>query len=249
MLYTAHDIVNTVLFSQQSWRNLKRWSFIFTSKSTFWDREVGTGGEHSLGHWAQSAHSPQECRKGWRWRGPLWLVPSCPRSNAVGFSSQPVLNLDKNWEVNSAAGHSPACLRFWSTSDWGWALSCPARPFHLDNHLGISWELGWWVFPGLDELLKTLVLVVERGEVPLCLPDHTSTWDSSAVIWIGFHHSCFKSVRLYNPAISMPWSLFRVKSIPRVWTKPFVDNDPVCLCSRHSFSHCEKVHPDAKVYK
>ena len=25
-----------------------------------------------------------------------WLVPSCPGGNAVGFSSQPVLNLDKN---------------------------------------------------------------------------------------------------------------------------------------------------------
>ena len=52
MLYTSRDIVNTVLLSQQSWGNLKRWSFMFICKSTFWDREVGTGGGHFLGHWA-----------------------------------------------------------------------------------------------------------------------------------------------------------------------------------------------------
>ena len=92
---------------------------------------------------------------------------------------------------------------------------------------------------------NSLLLMVEGGKAPLYVLDHSPAWDTSAVIWIGFHH-CFKSVRRYSPAVSVPWSLFIVKGIPRVWTNPFVDSDPVSFCHRQSFSHCEKVRPNAK---
>lgn len=44
-----------------------------------------------------------------------------------------------------------------------------------------------WACPRPDKLLETLALVVRGGALP---DDHSSAWDTSAIIGTGFHHKC-----------------------------------------------------------